>query len=188
MNRLMKVIVLGGLSLGMFAVAIGGIPEIGLPTIKRYAGHQPAGYGYLYTHSWANGTDTAWVCDTSSVMAIGGAQRASITYWSGYYDNTGGFCGGSLNNTDSASYKLIYQWSNDLVNWMATDSVSKTDTLYHNDTLIVRPFEYMWIIARLPRPTKTAWDTAGLGGGASDVAPWGVTNYRVQVFFPGEVK
>jgi hypothetical protein len=179
--------IIGGICLLAFVVlsvvpVIGGVPETGLPTIKRYSGATPASYGYLNTHSWANGTDTAWVCDTSEAIAIGAARRASVTYMTALYDEVGG-----PKSVDSVSYRLVYEWSNDLSHWFPTDSTgAKTDTLYHNDTLIIRPFEYMQIISRVSRPSLSVWDTTGLGG---TLNPWQITAYRVQAFyFPEEAR
>lgn len=118
--------------------------------------------------------DTLFTEDTSQLIPLGSARRASRQYQVTHVDAVGL----DLECDTCVDARIITQWSNDGIYWWDYDSTAAiTDTLPHIDTMIVRPYAYCRFILRPTDPNGYVVDTVNALGPEWQVAtvvvqPW----------------
>jgi len=132
------------------------------------------------TNALCTDTTTFRIDDTSSTTVItGDLARASITYKFDMWDGVSGRL-----HKDSVRAILVYSWSNNGTYWSDLDSSAAiTDTLSHNDTLIIRPFNFMRIKARAKSANLFDNKLHPCLENTTLLVPWMIGSFRAQPFY-----
>lgn len=183
MRRFNRIVAGAALVFLVGTTVLANIPETNLFRVQERSNMVKAGAGWIYMAVIRDNVvpDTVRISDTSAAMDMVGAVRGSISYKLGIYDGSGNYMA-----FDSCKAKLLYQWSNDGEHWISRDSsAALTDTLFHEDTLILGPFNFMRIVGRPAQPSGYAFDTTGtLGADPTFLIGW----FRVQPIYVGTKK